>query len=223
VRIALFWSGGKDAAWALHWLRQEGHEVTALVTTMAEASGRVLVHDIRRDVVRRQAALLGLPLVEIRLPDHPSNALYEFAVLAALGELRDRTAIAGVAFGDLHLADIRAFREGIAARAGLRTLFPLWGIRPDLLAKAMLRGGVRAHLVVVDGSRLDPTWAGHAWDRRWIDSLPSSIDPCGERGEFHTLISAGPMFPEPLELEAIGATERNGYGYADFALAGTVY
>jgi uncharacterized protein (TIGR00290 family) len=223
VRIALFWSGGKDAAWALHRLRQEGLEVTALVTTVVQGSGRVMVHEIRRDVVRQQAALLGLPLVEIGLPPQPSNALYEFAVLAALRDRRERGEITAIAAGDLYLADVREFREGVAARAGVKALFPLWGIRPDILAESMLAAGVRAHLVVVDGSRIDPNWAGNPWDRRWVDSLPSSIDPCGERGEFHTLISDGPMFPRPLEVQPLGASERDGYGYADFALAGTVY
>ena len=223
MRIALFWSGGKDAAWTLHRLRQEGQEVTALVTTVAQGSGRVMVHEIRRDVVRQQAAVLGLPLTEIELPDQPSNALYEFAVQAALRDLRARGEIAAIAAGDLYLADVRAFREGLAARVGLRALFPLWGIRPDILAQSMLAAGVRAHLVVVDGSRIDPSWAGHPWDRRWVDALPSSIDPCGERGEFHTLVSAGPMFPEAVEVQALGSSERGGYGYADFALAGTVY
>jgi uncharacterized protein (TIGR00290 family) len=182
-----------------------------------------MVHEIRRDVVRRQALVLGLPLTEIELPERPSNGLYEFAVEAALRDLRARGEIEAIASGDLYLADVRAFRESIAARAGVRALFPLWGIRSDILAQSMLAAGVRAHLVAVDGSRLDPTWAGNPWNARWVDALPSSIDPCGERGEFHTLVSAGPMFPEPVAVQALGSCERDGYGYADFALAGTAY
>ncbi len=222
MRVALFWSGGKDAAWTLHQLRLSGHEVVALVTTMAQDTGRVMVHEIRRDIVRRQAAIVGLPLTEVDLPPRPSNPLYQFAVGAALEDLRRRTPIGGVAFGDLHLADVRSFRQDLAGRAGLAALFPLWGTRTDLLARAMLKAQVKAHLVVVDSNRIDPTWVGHAWDRRWIEALPSSVDPCGESGEFHTVISAGPMFPEPLELRLAGTAERDGYAYADFAMAGAL-
>ena len=195
--------------------------MVALVTTIDRESTRVLVHSTRREIVRRQAALLDLPLIEVSLPESPSNALYSLALGGALTELRDRAGITGVASGDLHLADVRAFREGIAEQVGVESVFPLWGMRSDLLARAMLQARVSAHLVVVDPNRIDPGWVGHAWDQRWIESLPSKVDPCGENGEFHTLVSAGPMFPASIPIRFEGVTERAGFAYADFSTEGT--
>lgn len=216
MSVALSWSSGKDAAWALHLLRQQGVDVSALVTTITGEFDRVAMHGIRRSVVRRQAALVDLPLVEVDLPWPCSNAMYEFAFSATLAGLKEREGISTIAFGDLYLADVRAYRERMLAPLGLKAEFPLWGIRTDLLAERMLRSGVEAFVAVVDPARVDPRYAGARWDKAMIRSLPPAVDPCGEQGEFHTVITGGPMFTSPFQLYLGEVVEREGFLFADF-------
>jgi len=215
MSIALSWSSGKDAAWALHLLRQQGADVATLVTTFIQHEDRVAMHRVRREVVRLQAAMVDLPLLEIELPWPCSDDLYRFAVGQALLGLREREGITGVAFGDLYLADVRRFREAMLEPLGLEALFPLWGIRTDLLAQRMLRAEVEALVVCVDPQQLDRRAAGARWDARFVRQLPPEVDPCGERGEFHTVITNGPMFASPLEVFPAGITERDGLVWAD--------
>ncbi|MBM4185694.1 MAG: ATP-binding protein [Gemmatimonadetes bacterium] len=219
MSLALFWSSGKDAAWALHLLRQQGVDVAALITTFAAATGRVTSHGVRRSVVRRQAAQVDLPLIEVDLPWPCSNEMYQFAVGATLLDLKRREGITGVASGDLFLADVRDFRRRLAARHGLSAEFPLWGIRSDLLARRMLRAGVEAWITSVDAARTDRTLVGARWSEELLRALPSEVDPCGERGEFHTLITGGPMFAAPIRVDRIADLEVDGMPAADFDVA----
>jgi uncharacterized protein (TIGR00290 family) len=213
--IAVSWSGGKDSFWALRELRGRGREVVALVTTISREFDRVAIHGVRRTLLRLQAARLGLPLVEVELPWPCSNEQYEAAWSAAVAELRDRAGITAVGFGDLFLADVRAYRERLLARLGIGAEFPLWGARTDSLSRAMLDAGVEARIVCLDPLRLDRRWAGAAWDRRLLVELPASVDPCGENGEFHTFVTGGPLFEAPLAVEPGVTLERDGFVFAD--------
>ena len=219
--MLLSWSGGKDAAWTLHALRLEGAPVTALLTTLTEGHDRISMQGIRRDVLHAQADAAGLPLVEAWIPQGCDNATYEASLTAALDTARTRwPGLDAIAFGDLFLADIRAWREAVCARLGWHPVFPLFGADTAALARTMIDGGLRAHLCCVDTTQLDARFAGHAFDAALLDALPSPVDPCGENGEFHTCVSAGPMFARPLNLTRGETVLRDGrFAYTDFLLA----
>lgn len=219
----LSWSGGKDAAWALQALRQRADiDVVGLVTTITEGAERASMQGIRIDVLRAQAAAARLPLIEVRLPQQVGDAAYEARMSGALAQARLRwPQLATIAFGDLFLADIRAWREALCARLGWSAMFPLFGADTAALARRMQTGGLRAHLCCVDTTQLDPCYAGRAFDAGLLDALPAGVDPGGERGEFHTCVSDGPMFDAPLALE-VGETvlREQRFLYTDFVLAG---
>ncbi len=199
--ILLSWSGGKDAAWTLHALRQAGEHVVGLVTTLTEDDERVAMQGIRREVLQAQADAAGLPVIEARQPRHADNATYEAAVAGALDAARRRWPdLARIAFGDLFLADIKAWRDALCARLGWTPLYPLFGRDTRALAHEMLAGGLRATLCCVDTQQLDARFAGRAFDAALLAELPEGVDPCGERGEFHTCVHAGPMLARPLAL-----------------------
>jgi uncharacterized protein (TIGR00290 family) len=215
------WSSGKDSAWTLHVLRQAADvEVIGLLTTINERFERVAMHAVRRDLLRAQARAAELPLWELPIPSPCSNAEYE----AAMRQLIERARAAGVeriAFGDLFLEDIRRYREEQLADTGIRPLFPLW-LRPTAeLAREMLGAGVRAHVTCVDPAQVPRELAGRLWDRTLIDELPKTADPCGENGEFHTFVSAGPMLVRPVAVECGPVVERDGFVFADLVLEGT--
>jgi uncharacterized protein (TIGR00290 family) len=216
MSLALSWSSGKDAAWTLHLLGQQGVDVSVLVTTVVAEFDRVSMHGVRRRVVRQQAALVDLPLVEVVLPWPCSNEMYQFALSATLADLKEREGITGVAFGDLFLSDVRAYRERMLGPLGLKAEFPLWGIRTELLAERMIRAGVEAFIAVVDPKKLDRSIAGARWTKALIRGFPPSVDPCGENGEFHTVVSDGPMFASPMPIYGGEVVEREGFVYADF-------
>ena len=222
MTLALSWSTGKDAAWTLHLLRKQRIDVTVLVSTVTREFDRVAIHGVRRTVLRQQAAQVGLPLVEVELPWPCSNEMYQFAMGEALKGLKAREGITGVAFGDLFLADVRKYREEMLRPTGLDPVFPLWGIRTDLLIRSMLREGVVAHVAALDPAKVPARFAGWAIDRRLLDELPRTVDPCGENGEFHTVVSDGPMFEAPLALEAGEIVEREGIVYCDFTLGSAI-
>jgi uncharacterized protein (TIGR00290 family) len=200
--ILLSWSGGKDAAWTLHRLRADpGCEVVGLLTTVTDGYERIAMHGIRRDILQAQAVAAGLPLVESRIPPQCDNARYEAAFAAALAEARQRwSGLETIAFGDLFLADVRAWREALCARLGWRIATPLFGADTAALAREMIGGGLRATLCCVDTTQLDAEFSGREFDADLLAQLPAAIDPCGERGEFHTCVHAGPMFRHPLAL-----------------------
>ncbi len=216
-KALLSWSSGKDGAWALHVLRQRGEvDVVGLVTTVNEAFGRVAMHGVRTALVEAQARAAGLPLWTIGLPWPCSNEEYE----TRMREVIERARAAGVAhfaFGDLHLADIRAYRERQLAGTGIAPLFPLWGGPADTpeLARTMIAAGLGATLTCVDPRQLGPEYVGRAFDAAFLAALPPTVDPCGERGEFHTFCHAGPMFRAPIAF-AVGETvERDGFHFTD--------
>ncbi|WP_271680347.1 ATP-binding protein [Thermomonas mangrovi] len=222
IPALLSWSGGKDAAWTLHAARMRGGlEIVGLLTTLTEGHDRVSMQGIRRDVLHAQARATGLPVVEAWIPQAASNAAYEAACGDALAEAARRwPGVRDIAFGDLFLADIKAYRDALCARFGWTPHYPLFGRDTAQLARTMIDGGLRASLCCVDTARLDPRFAGHAFDDDLLRALPAGIDPCGENGEFHTCVAAGPMFDAPLALQRGETVLRDGrFAYTDVMLA----
>ena len=218
----LSWSGGKDAAWSLHVLRQRRElEVVGLLTTVTEGFERISMQGIRVDVLEQQALATGLPVLQARIPQACDNATYEAAFAAALATAQLRwPGLRDIAFGDLFLADIKAWRDALCARLGWRPHYPLFGSDTALLARDMIAGGLRASLCCVDTTQLDGAFAGRDFDASLLAELPAGIDPCGEHGEFHTCVSAGPMFAAPLELQRGTTILRDGrFAYTDFELS----
>lgn len=220
MKILLSWSSGKDSAWALHLLnRDHPGAVAALLTSTNAALDRVSMHGVRHDVLVAQARATGLPLWTVPLPDPCSNQEYEArmrdAVARAVGE-----GFTHVAFGDLYLEDVRRYREERLAGSGLEPLFPLWQAPTDTLASAMIDAGVRARLVCVDTRVLPASFAGREFDRDLLRELPAGVDPCGEKGEFHTCVYAGPMFRQPLALEAGDTVARDPFVWVELRRTG---
>jgi uncharacterized protein (TIGR00290 family) len=203
-KVLLAWSSGKDSAWTLHALRLQNIEVAALLTTLNEAADRVAMHGVRRTLLEQQAASIGLPLWQVPLPWPCTNEEYE----VRMAESCRRAVSEGfgtIAFGDLYLADIRAYRERQLAGTGLTPVFPLWELPTAILARDMIDAGLRARLSCIDSRVLDPTFAGREFDRALLADLPPTADPCGENGEFHSFVFDGPMFQHPIPIET-GAT-----------------
>lgn len=214
-RALLSWSSGKDAAWSLHVLRQQGEvEVVGLLTTINRAFDRVAMHAVRESLLEAQAVAVGLPLWKVDIPFPCSNEVYE----AAMGEACAKAIAEGVeviAFGDLFLEDIRAYRIEKLKHTGLRPLFPLWGRPTADLAREMIAGGLKATLTCVDPKQVDASFAGRDFDATLIADLPPSVDPCGERGEFHTFAWDGPMFRRPLAITRGEVVARDGFVFSD--------
>jgi uncharacterized protein (TIGR00290 family) len=214
----LSWSGGKDSALALWTMRGEGVEPTALLTTFTEDYGRVSMHAVRRDLLEAQAAAVGVPLVEVGIPAACSNEVYEERMAAAL-ESATLAEASEFAFADLFLADIRAYREERLAAIGRRASFPIWGRETGRLAEAFIDAGFEATLVCVDPRRIDASFCGRAFDAALLRDLPADADPCGENGEFHTFVHAGPIFAAPVPVEHGETVERDGFVFHDLKLA----
>ncbi len=212
------WSTGKDSAWALHSVRESGGvEVVAMLTTVNAAFGRVAMHAVRESVLEAQAEGTGLPLVKVPIPWPCSNAAYE----AAMSEVIARAAAEGIThmvFGDLFLEDIRRYREEKLAPTGITPVFPLWGRDTHELAREMTSSGLCAVITSVDPTKLDSQFAGRTYDATLLADLAAEapgVDPCGENGEFHTCVFAGPMFSHPLALKAGEVVHRDGFVFAD--------
>jgi uncharacterized protein (TIGR00290 family) len=227
-RVLVSWSGGKDSAWALHLLLQQPeYEVVGLLTTINTHFGRVAMHGFRQELLEQQADAAGPPLWPVPLPWPCSNEQYETAMTAACTRAASER-IDAIAFGDLFLQDIRAYREAKLAGTGLEPLFPCWQIPTNQLAREMIAAGIRAHLVCIDPRQLDPCFAGRLFDEALLDELPGTVDPCGERGEFHTFVSAGPMFAHngrsrSIEVRRGDIVERDGFVYADLLPARSLH
>lgn len=216
----LSWSSGKDSAWSLEMLRRGGeHEVTGLFTTVNALFDRVAMHAVRRTLLEAQAKAAGLPLHAIDIPYPCPNADYE-RIMGAFVARAQAHGVDAMAFGDLFLADIRAYREKQLAGTGIAPLFPLWGRDTRKLAAEMIDGGLVAHVTCVDPRKLDRAFAGRRFDRTLLADLPTGVDPCGENGEFHTFVSAGPMFHEAVPIRTGEVVERDGFVFGDMAPVG---
>lgn len=221
-RVLLSWSSGKDSAWALHVLRQRPDvEVVGLLTTFDDAADRVAMHAVRHVLVEAQARAAGLPLWPLPLPVPCSNAQYEERMRAVMTRAR-REGVTHVAFGDLFLEDVREYRIRMVSGTGIEPLFPLWCSAADTpaLARRMLRAGLRAVLTCVDPRRLPEAFVGRRYDPALLAELPDGVDPCGERGEFHTFCFAGPMFASEIAVQPGDAVSRDGFCFIDL-LPGT--
>lgn len=215
--VLLSWSSGKDSAWALHVLRQQRDvRVAALLTTFNGAADRVAMHAVRRELVRTQAQRTGLPLWEVDLPWPCSNDEYESRMRGAC-DRAVREGITAVAFGDLFLEDVRAYRERQLEGTGLEPMFPLWGEATPALARRMIAAGVRARVSCVDPSQISRAFAGAEFDAELLGALPATADPCGEKGEFHTFVYDAPVFGEPIDVQLGVVVERDGFVFADLA------
>ena len=213
-KLLLAWSSGKDSAWTLHALRQQNIDVSALLTTINSSAARVAMHGVRRELLELQASAVGLPVWQIPLPWPCTNDDYE----ARMAEACRRAVAEGfgsIAFGDLYLQDVRAYRERQLAGSGLAPVFPLWELPTAILARDMIDGGLRARLSCIDSRQLDPSFAGREFDRALLADLPPTADPCGENGEFHSFVYAGPMFHEPIPIESGEIRNVDGFIYTD--------
>jgi len=221
-RILLSWSSGKDSAWSLHVLRQRGeYEVVGLLTTFNEAAGRVAMHAVRRELVEQQAVAAGLPLWAVPLPWPCANEQYE-SLMAQTCAKAVSEGIQGVAFGDLFLEDVRRYREERLRDTGLTPVFPIWAMETRRLAQEMVTAGLKARIVCVDPKKLPREFAGREFDAEFLGDLPAGVDPCGENGEFHSFVYAGPMFREAIPVASGEVVERDGFVFADVLLAETV-
>jgi uncharacterized protein (TIGR00290 family) len=214
----LAWSSGKDSAWTLHALRQRADvDVVGLLTTINQAFDRVAMHAVRRELLAAQADAVGLPLFTVEIPYPCSNAQYEAAMASAMERAR-ADGVTAVAFGDLFLEDVRRYREDRMAGSGLAPLFPIWGTPTDVLAREMVATGLRARLTCVDPRKLPASFAGRDFDETLLADLAAfhpDVDPCGERGEFHSFAYDGPMFRRAVPIRAGEVVERDGFVFAD--------
>lgn len=215
TKVALSWSSGKDSAWALHLLRQDpAIEVVALVTTLNEQFDRVAMHAVRRELLERQAESAGVPLWKVPLPWPCSNQDYE-ARMRDLCAQAVRQGVTAMAFGDLFLGDIRMYRERQLSGSGIEPLFPVWGLPTLALAQEMIAAGLRAKITCVDPKFLPARFAGRDFDTQFLADLPAEVDPCGEKGEFHSFVYDGPMFRHPIPVQVGEIIERDGFVFAD--------
>ena len=215
TKVLLSWSSGKDSAWALHVLRQDpAVHVAALLTTFNASVDRVAMHAVRRTLVEAQASSAGLPLWPVPIPSPCPNEIYEEQMRIAVTRARTE-GFTHIAFGDLFLEDVRRYREERLADSGLAPIFPLWGLPTDALARTMLAGGLAAIVTSVDPRQIDAAFAGRCYDESLLRDLPAAADPCGERGEFHTFCSAGPMFTRPIPVTTGEIVTGDGFVFAD--------
>ncbi len=214
-KVWLSWSTGKDSAWALHELRKEGKfEVAGIFTTITEHFARVSVHGVRESLLEAQADRLGIPLHKVKIPWPCSNKIYESTMERIWTDALD-SGVQYIAFGDLFLEDIRQYRIERLCGTGLCPVFPLWKKPTGELAETMIASGVRATVTCIDPKHLSADFSGREFDAAFLESLPSTVDPCGENGEFHTFVHAGPMFSRPIRVRTGEVVTRSGFIYAD--------
>jgi uncharacterized protein (TIGR00290 family) len=218
-KALIAWSSGKDSAWALHDARRAGgFDIVGALTTVTDAFGRVSMHGVREDLLLAQIGAAGLPPVLVRIPYPCPNEAYERAMAAAMQDAKAR-GVTHVIFGDLFLQDVRAYREARLKEAGMIPVFPLWNRPTATLAREMIDAGVEAHLVTVDLKKLPASFAGRRFDSALLDALPAGCDPCGENGEFHTFVAAGPMLARRIPVTLGDTVERDGFAFADLRAA----
>jgi uncharacterized protein (TIGR00290 family) len=218
-RALIAWSSGKDSAWALHEVRRAGEfDVVGALTTVTEAFCRVSMHGVREELLQAQLDAAGLEPIVVRIPYPCPNEVYEREMAAAMQAAKAR-GITHMIFGDLFLEDIRAYRERQLAGTGITPVFPLWLKPTAALAREMIASGVEAHLAVVDLKKLPAALAGRRFDRDLLGALPAGADPCGENGEFHSFVSAGPMLKGKIAVSVGETVERDGFAFADLLAA----
>ena len=214
-KALIAWSSGKDSAWALHEARRAGEfDIVGALTTVTDSFARVSMHGVREELLRAQLDAAGLPAVIVRIPYPCPNEIYEQKMAAAIEDAKAR-GVTHIIFGDLYLEDVRAYREKNLAGTGITPVFPLWLKPTAQLARAMIEAGVEAHLAVVDLKKLPAALAGRNFDIGLIEALPAGSDPCGENGEFHTFVSAGPMLKRKIPVKVGETVERDGFAFAD--------
>jgi uncharacterized protein (TIGR00290 family) len=214
-KALIAWSSGKDSAWALHEARRAGEfDIVGALTTVTETFGRVSMHGVREELLHAQLDAAGLPAVVVRIPYPCPNETYEREMSTAMQQAKAR-GVTHIIFGDLFLQDVRAYRERQLADTGITPVFPLWQRPTAALARAMIDAGVEAHLATVDLKALPASFAGRRFDASLLDALPDGADPCGENGEFHSFVSAGPMLAGKIAVKVGETVERDGFAYAD--------
>jgi uncharacterized protein (TIGR00290 family) len=212
------WSSGKDSAWALHEMRRAGDcEIVGALTTVTETFGRVSMHGVREELLMAQLAAAELPPTLVRIPFPCPNEVYEARMAAALAAAKD-AGVTQVIFGDLFLPDVRAYREQKLNGTGIAPRFPLWQRPTPALAREMIAAGVETYLTCVDLKQLPRQFAGRRFDQALLAELPAGADPCGENGEFHTFVAAGPMLKTRIPVAVGEAVERDGFAYTDLTL-----
>jgi uncharacterized protein (TIGR00290 family) len=215
IQTLLSWSSGKDSAWALHTLRQNPNfDLAGIFCTVNQAFQRVAMHAVRVALLQRQAQALGLPLAILEIPNPCSHDEYAQVMADFVGRARAE-GVRQFAFGDLYLEDIRAYREQNLQGSGIDAIFPLWQKPTAALAREMVDSGLRAIITAVDPRKLPPSFAGREFDHALLDDLPADVDPCGENGEFHSFVYAGPMFSEAIPVRVVDVVERDGFIFAD--------
>ena len=218
-KALIAWSSGKDSAWALHEARREGaYDIVGALTTVTDTFERVSMHGVREELLRAQLDSAGLPSITVRIPFPCTNDIYEAKMAAAM---QDAVAagVTHVIFGDLFLEDLRAWREAKLAAINVKAVFPIWMRPTDVLAREMIAAGVEAHLAVVDLKKLSAGFAGRRFDASLLSDLPGAVDPCGENGEFHSFVSAGPMLSRKIPVSVGETVEREGFAFADLVPA----
>jgi len=218
-RALIAWSSGKDSAWAMHEVRRAGtYELVGALTTVTETFSRVSMHGVRQELLAAQLEAAGLPAIHVPIPFPCPNDVYETRMATTLAAAK-ADGVSHVIFGDLFLEDVRAYREEKLAGSGITPVFPLWGRPTRALAEEMIDGGVETYLVCVDLKQLPRHFAGRRLDYALLDELPASADPCGEKGEFHTFVAAGPMLAKKIAVAVGPIVERDGFAYADLVPA----
>ena len=216
MRVVVSWSSGKDSAWTLYQLQQdENITVVGLVTTLNQAFQRVAMHAVREVLLEKQAESAGLPLFKVNLPWPCSNADYESRMLVCFDELKAKFDITHVAYGDLFLEDIRDYRINLMQSSDLKPLFPLWQRPTRELAETMIQQGTSAYLTCIDPGKLDPRFSGRRFDLSLLNELDETIDACGENGEFHTFVNAGPMLQKNIDIDVGDTVKRDDHYYTD--------
>ena len=215
AKALIAWSSGKDSAWALHEARRAGEfDIVGAVTTVTGTFARVSMHGVREQLLQAQLEAAGLPPIVVRIPYPCPNEIYEQKMAAAMADAKAR-GITHIIFGDLYLEDVRAYREKNLAGSGIAPVFPLWQRPTDRLARDMIAGGLETYLSTVDLKKLPASFAGRKFDRDLLADFPLGIDPCGENGEFHSFVSAGPMLKHKIPVRVGETVERDGFAYAD--------
>jgi uncharacterized protein (TIGR00290 family) len=214
-KTLIAWSSGKDSAWALHEVRRDGaYDVVGAVTTVTDTFARVSMHGVREELLRAQLAAAGLAAMIVPIPYPCTNEVYETRMADALAQAK-QAGVTHIIFGDLFLTDVRAYREQRLAGTGIAPLFPLWRRPTDALAREMIGAGVETYLVSVDLRQLGQKFAGRRFDQRLLSELPAGADPCGENGEFHSCVVAGPMFDHQIPVTVGETVVRDGFAYTD--------